>query len=167
MKKRVFTLMMALAMMMTLVACGGNKTEGQPQDGAAVEVDLNAFYEDIAAEAGENWPMMMQADAEMLDGFFPGLSEIATKECYAYLPGMSAVAVEVVLVEVENAADVETVKGILQTRIDNQVAGGAWYPETIESWENNARIAVNGNCVMLVVHEDSEDIVESFNELFA
>ena len=104
---------------------------------------------------------------EMLDGYYPGLSEIATKQCVAYSPAMSAVAAEFVLVEVENAEDVEKAETILQTRIDSQIAGGAWYPETIEAWENNARLAVNGNSLMLVVWEGSESIVESFNGLFA
>ena len=150
--------------------------EGKPEENTPSEtpaapsagsVDLNAFYESVAASQGENWPFMMLAEGEMLDGFFPGLSAIATKQCYAYLPAMSAVAAEVVLVEVENASDVEEVKEILQARIDAQVAGGAWYPETIEGWEKNSRIVTNGNCVMLAVYSDVETLVSGFNDLFA
>jgi len=70
-------------------------------------------------------------------------------------------------VEVENAEDVEKVQEILQARIDAQIAGGAWYPETIEGWENNSRLAVCGNSLMLVVMEDADAIVESFEALFA
>ena len=91
----------------------------------------------------------------------------ATKQCVIYTPAMSAVAVEFTLVEVENAEDVEKAEAILQGRIDSQIAGGAWYPETIEGWENNSRLAVNGNSLMLVVYEDADAIVESFNALFA
>lgn len=144
-----------------------NTPSETPSAPAAGSVDLNAFYESIAASQGENWPFMMLAEGEMLDGFFPGLSAIATKQCYAYLPAMSAVAAEVVLVEVENASDVEEVKAILQARIDAQVAGGAWYPETIEGWEKNSRIVTNGNCVMLAVYSDVEALVSGFNGLFA
>jgi hypothetical protein len=130
-------------------------------------VDLNAFYESVANSYGENWPFMMLAEGEMLDGFFPGLSAIATKQCYAYLPAMSAVAAEVVLVEVENASDVEAVKTILQARIDAQVDGGAWYPETIEGWKANSRIVVNGNCIMMAMYSEVDAVVDSFNGLFA
>lgn len=138
-----------------------------PSAPAAGSVDLNAFYADIAAAQGENWPFMMPAEGEMLDAFFAGLSGIATKQCYAYLPAMSAVAAEVVLVEVENASDVDAVKAILQARIDAQVAGGAWYPETIEGWEKNSRIVTNGNFIMLAVYSDVDAIVSGFNALFA
>ena len=141
--------------------------ENTPSAPAADSVDLNAFYEGVAAAQGENWPFMMLAEGEMLDGFFPGLTAIATKQCYAYLPAMSAVAAEFVLVEVENASDIEAVKAILQARIDTQVDGGAWYPETIEGWKTNSRIVTNGNCIMLAVFSDVDAIVSEFNGLFA
>ena len=80
--------------------------------------------------------------------------------------------VEIALVEVSNSADVETVKGIFQSRIDYQVGdgespGGAWYPEPTEMWKNNSRIVSNGNYVMLVAFEDADAVVTSFNALFA
>ena len=137
-----------------------------PSVPAAGNVDLNAFYEKVATAQGENWPFMMLAEGEMLDGFFPGLSGIATKQCYAYLPAMSAVAAEFVLVEVENASDIEAVKAIMQERIDAQVAGGAWYPETIEGWKNNSRIVTNGNHIVMAVFSDVDAFVAEFNGLF-
>ena len=131
---------------------------------AAGSVDLNAFYEAFALAQGEdNWPFMMLAEGEMLDGFFPGLTGIATKQCYAYLPAMSAVAAEFVLVEVENASDIEAVKAIMQARIDAQVAGGAWYPETIEGWKTNSRIVTNGNHIVMAVFSDVDAFVSEFN----
>ena len=164
--KKLFTLMMAAVMLLTLSACGGSKKE------EVKSADLNAFYEEtvngiVESVGEENFPMMMPLEGEMLEGFYPGLSEIATKQCVIYTPAMSAVAVEFALVEVENAEDVEKAEAILQGRIDSQIAGGAWYPETIEGWENNSRLAVNGNSLMLVVYEDADAIVESFNALFA
>ena len=135
---------------------------------AAGSVDLNAFYETFALAQGEdNWPFMMLAEGEMLDAFFPGLTGIATKQCYAYLPAMSAVAAEFVLVEVENASDIEAVKAIMQARIDAQVAGGAWYPETIEGWKTNSRIVTNGNHIVMAVFSDVDAFVSEFNGLFA
>ena len=59
------------------------------------------------------------------------------------------------MVEVANADDVETVKTIFQTRIDDQVAGGAWYPETIAQWEDRAlawldRIGDTGKAIDMI-----------------
>ena len=134
-------------------------------------VDLTAFYESVMA-AGER-PAMMQAEGEVLDAFYPGLSEIQTNQCGVYTAMISAAVGEIALVEVVNAADVQAVKDIFQERIDYQVGdeenpGGAWYPATIEGWKNGSRIVSNGNYIMLVAFsENVENVVDSFNALFA
>ena len=83
-----------------------------------------------------------------------------------YQPMMGAVVCEIALVEVTNSSDVETVKGMMQARIDAQVDGGAWYPESIEGWKNNSRIVTNGNCVMMIAWQFCDDAVADFNALF-
>lgn len=130
--------------------------------------DLTLYYEDFMATLGEeNTPMMMSADPETLDAFYPGLSSIATKQCVVQLAAMSAVAFEFALIECENEADVETVKAILEARKAYQVEGGAWYPETVAAWEG-AEIVVMGNCVALILAGDqTADAVVAFNGLFA
>ena len=134
-------------------------------------VDLTAFYESVMS-AGER-PAMMQAEGEVLDAFYPGLSEIKTNQCGVYTAMISAAVGEIALVEVENAADVQAVKDIFQARIDYQVGdeenpGGAWYPASIEGWKNGSRIVSNGNYIMLVAFsENVENVVSSFNALFA
>ena len=134
-------------------------------------VDLAAFFETFAS--GENRPAMMQADGEVLDAFYPGLSAIKTKQCGVYTAMISAAVGELALVEVENAADVQAVKDMFQARINYQVGddenpGGAWYPQTIEGWKNGSRIVSNGNYVMLIaLSEGADDVVNSFNALFA
>ncbi len=133
--------------------------------------DLTAFYETLAAD--EQWPAMMQAEGEVLDAFYPGLSDIATNQCAVYTAMISATVGEIALVEVQSANDVQKVKDIFQARIDYQVGddenpGGAWYPQTIEGWKTGSRIVSNGNFVMLVAtHEKSDDVVAAFNALFA
>ena len=71
------------------------------------------------------------------------------------------------MVECANAADVETVKTIFQTRINTQIEGGAWYPETIEGWKNNSKIVVKDNFVCLfVIPEGMMDAASEFEKLF-
>ena len=70
------------------------------------------------------------------------------------------------LAEVTDSRDVETVKGIFQTRIQQMIDGGAFYPGPTEQWTNNSRVVSNGNYVMMVVHENCDDIVNAFQELF-
>ena len=71
---------------------------------------------------------------------------------------------EFCLVEVSNSSDVETVKSILQSRVDYMAESGAWYPGPTELWTNSSRVVSNGNYVMMVVHENCDDIVDAFNE---
>ncbi|MEG1658854.1 MAG: hypothetical protein RR288_07300, partial [Oscillibacter sp.] len=85
---------------------------------AAPAVDLAALYTTVSQLGGENAPAMIQADPEVLKTFYAGLSDIPTKQSMAYLAMISAVAAEVALVEVENAADVQKVTDIFQARID-------------------------------------------------
>lgn len=143
----------------------------ESQSEPAPAVDLAAFYETLSAS--EDWPAMMLAEGEVLDAFYPGLSDIATSQCAVYTAMISASVGEIALVEVQNADDVQKVKDIFQARIDYQVGddenpGGAWYPQTIEGWRDGSRIVSNGNFVMLVAtYEKSDDVVAAFNALFA
>ena len=76
---------------------------------------------------------------------------------------ITAVAYEVALVEVADAADVQTVQDIFQTRIDTQIESGAFYPATVEAWQNNSEIVVRENYVALFVGAEKDQMVELFN----
>ena len=175
MKKRIFALLLIAAMSFSLLAgCGSKDDEkapetNNPETSAPTEnqdpafgADLTEFYNKIMA-AAEEGPFMMDvaADAEMLEATYPGLKDIDTKQLVAFTPAMSAVAIEFAFVEVANAADVEAVKTIFQTRIDNQVNGGAWYPETIEGWQNNSEIVVIDNYVCLFVCAEKDGMIDA------
>ncbi len=82
------------------------------------------------------------------------------------LAAIGAVPVELALVECENSADVEAVKAILEARKTYQIEGGAFYPETVDAW-NNAQIIVRGNYVALILVGDFTDtVIGLYNELF-
>ena len=131
-------------------------------------VDLNGFYTSVCTTYGENFPANMNLceSVEMLDAFYPGLSGLETKQLMIYQPMMGAVVCEIALAEAANEADVETIKGIFQSRIDSQVDGGAWYPESIEGWKNNSRIVANGKTIMMIAYSECDAVVEAFNALF-
>lgn len=128
-------------------------------------MDLSAFYGTLFQ--GPNAPMMMLLDDQsMRDMFYPGLSDISCKQSVLSIAAISAVASEVALVEVADAKDVGTVQQIFQNRIDAQVDGGAFYPATVEVWENQSRIVTHGNYIMMIANSDCDSIVSSFNALF-
>ena len=150
-------------------------TEQKPAEEQKPEVpasvDLSAFAAGLA-ESQPDWPGMMAMEGEALEAYYPGLSALFPKQCVVQMAMISASGVEIALVEAASSADVETIKGIFQSRIDYQVGdgenpGGAWYPEPTEMWKNNSRIVSNGNYVMLVAFENADGVVDSFNALFA
>ena len=151
-------------------------TPGQKPDAPAPEqtpevptpagVDLNAFYQSIFPDP-DNAPAMLPMDKDALDGFYPGLTSIATKQTAAYMPQMTAVPCEIVIVECANAADVDAVKAIFQARISAQVDNHFNYPMVIEAWEMEAKVVSNGNFVALfVVSGMTDQVVSNFNALF-
>ena len=141
------------------------KPEEKPQEKpAAGSVDLKAFYD--ATIAAHTFQTLQEFTGEVLETYYPGMGDIDTKQCLVMGTMMSMNNGEFCLVEVTNSADVETVKGIFQSRIDYMVEGGAWYPGPTELWTNSSRVVSNGNYVMMVVHEDCDTIVDEFNALF-
>lgn len=196
--KKLLTALLALTLALSLAACGGKDAPSQnggagssapnaPGDGGSApsespeesgtpkEIDLAAFYETLRAE--NTWPELMnltedETMTELLDSYYPGLTEIPTKQCGVYVAAISAAVGELALVEVENAEDAEKVEAIFQARIDYQVGdesnpGGAWYPETIEGWQTDSRIVSSGNYIMLAVGDNADGAVEQFNALLA
>ena len=143
------------------------ETPAEPEAPADGAVDLNAFVMSLAEQHGENFA----ANANVVEfgmhaDLYPGITDINTKQLVIYQPMMGAVVCEIALAEVADAADVEAVKTIFQSRIDTQVDGGAWYPESIEGWKNNSRIVANGNFVMMIAWQYCDEAVDAFNGLF-
>ena len=138
--KKLIAMLLTLTMVLALAACG-EKAQEAP--------DLNIVYEDFIASLDEA-PMMMDVTDDVVETFYPGLGGVSLKQSVLVTAAISAVAYEIAMVECADSADVETVQGIFQTRIDAQVDGGAMYPATAEAWEG-AEILTSGNVVALIV----------------
>lgn len=137
---------------------------------AAKSVDLAGFYSTITGKY--DMSRLEPVDATVQETFYPELMQVNTDQRLVYMCAMSPAPIgDLVLVEVADAKDVDTVKNLLQARIGYMVGdgtrpGGAWYPEPTDMWENESRVVSNGNYVMLVVCEDCDSIVSDFNALF-
>lgn len=132
-------------------------------------VDLAAFYDSISGggEGSDDFPAMMALDDDLLDALYEGLSDLNPKQCLVYTPMISSIGAEIALVEAASADDVQKVKDIFQARVDYQIQQGAFYPQTIEAWENDCRIVSNGNYVLLAcLHDGGDRIADAFNKLF-
>ena len=164
--KRITSLLLAALMLLALAGCGNSAGGGSSEPKSA---DLSAFLETVTSSQEA---AMETLPADALETFYPGISDIETKQCTGATALISAVASEILLVEVTNADDVAKVEEIMNARISYQVGdgtspGGAWYPETMDQWENNSRVVSVGNSVMLVVMDNADEIVTEFQNLFA
>ena len=174
MKKKFPALVLALALTLSLAACGGKDAPAQ-DGGTQKDVNLTEFYNSLREK--NEWPELMsltedEGSTELLDAYYPGLSELGTKQCGVYIAAITSAVGEIALVETESEEDAAKAAEIFQARIDYQVGddanpGGAWYPETIEGWKNSSKIVSQGNYVMLAVGDNAASAVEDFEALFA
>ena len=162
--KKLTSILLSMTLILTLAACGGGGNGGQNKEAP----DLNQYYEDFMSTLGaDNTPAMMDLEGEFLETFYPGLSGFKTKQLVVKAAAISSVPFEFALVELENVADVQKAEEIFQARIDAQVQGGAFYPETIEGWKK-AQVITKGSVVALISAGDSQSsAVEAFEKLFA
>jgi len=140
---------------------GKTQTLSQQLVASGTITKANAFYAGLFGKY-DGFNATMAVEGEALSSYYPGLSEVGTKQRAVYSTMLSAAVCEFALVEVNNAADVQKVKDIFQARIDAQVGtddapGGAWYPASIEGWKSGSRIVSKGNYVMLVAFPSAAD----------
>ena len=99
--KRITSLLLALVMLLALAGCG-NSANGGSSSSAVKSADLSAFLEDVTSKQEA---AMETLPADALETFYPGISDIETKQCTGATALISAVASEILLVEVTNSDD--------------------------------------------------------------
>lgn len=198
--KKVFALLLAVALLLSLAACGGKNTADQPENGNTVNEpadnsengtsngdeasneqgdepgnepedtgapDLNQYCEDFLASLGEeNAPAMMDVEGELIEIAYPEILSYAHNQLVLKIAAISSVPYEFALIELKEDKDVQAVEEMFQARIDSQVSGGAYYPETIAGWEK-AQVVTHGKVVALIcANEEQDAAVRAFNLLF-
>ena len=159
--KKLMTLALAAIMMLGLVGCGSKKEE-------QANVDLTGFYNSLATEYGwdDNTMANLTDDPELLEMYYPGLSEINTTQLIAKAPMMSSVVNEFVFLQCETEEDAAKAAEILQTRITAQAEGGAWYPESMEAWGRGVVDQQGTYVAMSASAEYQEDITAKWQAQF-
>lgn len=174
--KKAFSLALAAVLLLSaLSACAkpGNNGSTPP---AQEKVDLAAFAQTVQEnhefsgfleKIDTQDPDMGEFMAEMLGNYYPGLTDLDLEQQEIYMSMISFSSGELALVQAKSADDAAAVKDIFQARIDAKTTEGAGnYPEEVEMWQRDARVATQGSCVLLVCHEDADAIVDEFNALF-
>ena len=91
--------------------------------------------------------------------YYPGLGDIPAKQLLAKAPVMSYAVSEYVFLQADSEQDAAQAAKILQTRIDSQADGDAFYPETIDQWKA-AKVLQNGAYVALIASGEHQTEIE-------
>lgn len=165
MKKRA-VLILAGLMALLAAGCGGAASGGQ-SGAETAEASLSVVYAGMEEACGWDADYMADVEGEMLESYYPGLSEISTEQLIAKVPAMSSDVNEIVLLQCGTGEDAESAAAILQARIDSQIEGGAWYAETLEAWQS-AKVLRQGTYAALIASgEFQETLEDQFNRQFS
>ena len=153
--KKVICLILALLMLMSLTACGGEKEE------APVSIDVNALYESY----GQYMPDMFYPD-EMTMMDFLGID---TADCVQYKIAICAEGMrcdEVWLIEAKDAAALENLKQLAETRIEAKKDETVSYAPDQYVVVEKAVVLTNGNYLALLISPDVDALKAGFEVAF-
>lgn len=176
---KIISLFLAAALMLGLLAGCGNTpapettppattapaTTAAPETTAPQLPDLETLYNqgmEVLSQMGEDAPILFpETDVNYLNNFYQGLADVELKQLYAGVAPVTNAPFEIILVEVADEADVQTVLDIFQARVDRE-CDNSTYPENAEAWMNKCRITSRGNYVFLAVLMGSAEIPAQF-----
>ena len=155
--KKIMILLSALLLLFSLCGCGnGNDV---PEPGTALDTFYQAIL-DAQPEDAEELILFEESDPGLIASFYPGLDSIELNQQAYYMPPIATYPCEIVLVEVKNEKDVQTVVDIFQARID-MGADDTTYPESAAGWKLYAQVQKSGNFVCMIVLPEGYVILEN------
>lgn len=188
--KKTFLLLAVACILSLLAACSSKPTptEPAPTDAAPTEQapteqtptepaptepepteptssrDLQMLYQSGITAMGADAPVLFPvSDISELSPLFPGLEEISFRQVSGGLSPVTGAPDEVVLLEVENSADVQKVVDILQKAVDEGAVESEGTDEAITAaWKDNASITTDGNYICLAVFMNGVSIPAEF-----
>ena len=155
--KKIMILLSVLLLLFSLCGCGsGNDV---PKPGTALDTFYQAIL-DAQPEDAEELILFEESDPGLIASFYPGLDSIELNQKAYYMPPIATYPCEIVLVEVKNEKDVQTVVDIFQARID-MGADDTTYPESAAGWKLYAQVQKSGNFVCMIVLPEGYVILEN------
>ena len=152
--KKMISLLLALALMLTLAACG-SKTE------ESVSIDVNALYESY----GQYMPDMFFPDDDTLMNFLG----INIQDCAQYKVAICAEGMrsdEVWLIEAKDQASLDSLKQLAETRIQSKLEETVTYAPDQYVVVEKAEVLVNGLYLALLISPEVEALRAGFEASF-
>lgn len=148
--KKVISLLLILSLVLSMTACGGKKE-------AAVSMDVNAVYESYSQYLPE---MFCPDEATMLN--FLG---IHAEDCAQYKVAICAEGMradEVWLIEAKDAASLEKLRQLAQTRIESKLDETISYVPDQYVIVEKAELIVSGMYLALLISPDVDAMKAGF-----
>ena len=177
MKKFIYTVVLGVTMMCSLVACGNSESDEKNTEKVGEEVsDTNQEEEvlmdldvqeiaDAIHDKGDFKDNLATVDTNMALTRLYGLDS-SIVEAAAFYTNSNATAEEIAVIRVKDSSEVETVKLAYKTRVEEQKEACKDYlPDEMPKLED-AVIYSNGNYVILCVSNDSNKIESVIGEIF-
>lgn len=152
--KKVFTMILALMLVLGLAACGGKTEE-------VASVDVNALYESYA----QYMPDMFFPDEDTMMNFLG----IDVKDCTQYKVAICAEGMrsdEIWLIQAKNASSLETLKQLAQTRIEAKKDETVSYAPDQYVVVEKAVVLTKGNYLALLISPDVDALQAGFEAAF-
>ena len=152
--KKVISLILAFALILSLAACGGKQEE-------AVSLDLDALFESYSQYLPD---MFYPDEATMLN--FLGIN---VEDCTRYKVAICAEGMrsdEVWLIEAKDEAALETLRQLAQTRIESKLEETVSYAPDQYVVVEKAQILTNGLYLALLISPDVDALKAGFEAAF-
>lgn len=152
--KKVISLILAFALLLSLAACGGKQEE-------AVSLDLDALFESYSQYLPD---MFYPDEATMLN--FLGIN---VEDCTRYKVAICAEGMrsdEVWLIEAKDEAALETLRQLAQTRIESKLEETVSYAPDQYVVVEKAQILTNGLYLALLISPDVDALKAGFEAAF-
>lgn len=176
--KKIISLLLLATLLITMAACTAAPDNEQsqisapdsatpnPQPEPEPEVPTGLVLEEVyqsilnAQEGQEALVMFPEGDPGLIGSYYPGIADVELLQQVIYFPPIPGYVSEVVLVEVADPADAETVAAIFQARIDKG-ASDVTYPEVAAYWTTCAQVQVAGSYVAMIALPEGYTIPEN------
>lgn len=152
--KKIISLLLALALVLSLAACGGKQAEAAP-------VDLAALYESLS----QYLPEMFYPDEDTMLNFLG----IQAEDCKQYKIALCAEGLradEVWLIEAKDEAALKTLQELAQNRIASKLDETETYVPDQYVIVQKAEVLTKGLYLALLISPDVEAMKAAFEAAF-
>ena len=152
--KKLISLMLVFALVLSMAACGGKAEE-------SVSVDVTALYESYS----QYMPDMFYPDVDTMMNFLG----ISTEDCAQYMVAICAEGMrsdEVWLIEAKDEAALENLRQLAQTRIESKLEETVTYAPDQYVVVEKAELLVNGLYLALLISPNVNELKAGFEAAF-